>query len=125
MTDKATCVPDGDGGATTTSPLEADTDGGGASDGAEDKDKDGVVDAGETDPNNPADDVIGACQADNECGGPASGRVCDAATNTCAEGCRGEGGNRCPIGQVCSSNSDAIGTSTDATMNAARRHALR
>jgi clumping factor A len=107
MSDKATCVPDGDGGATTTSPLERDTDGGGTSDGAEDADKDGVVDAGETDPNNAADDVIGACQADSECGGPASGMVCDAATMTCIEG------YRCPSGQVCSSESDAIGTCSD------------
>ncbi|MDC0747126.1 hypothetical protein [Polyangium mundeleinium] len=44
------CVPDGDMGATTTSPVDADTDGGGLSDGDEDTDKDGVVDPGETDP---------------------------------------------------------------------------
>ncbi|MDI1448627.1 hypothetical protein [Polyangium sp. 6x1] len=44
------CVPDGDLGATTTSPIDADTDDGGVSDGSEDKDLDGVVDAGETDP---------------------------------------------------------------------------
>lgn len=113
MSDKATCKPDGDGGATTTSPLDADTDGGGTSDGAEDKDKDGVVDSGETDPNIAADDVVGACQADSECGGVTSGMVCDAATNTCVAGCRGQGGNGCPSGQVCSSDSDAIGTCSD------------
>jgi hypothetical protein len=51
-------VPDADGGATTTNPLLADTDGGGVSDGAEDTNKNGAIDAGELDPNNPADDVI-------------------------------------------------------------------
>ena len=44
------CRPDGDKGATTTSPLDRDSDGGGASDGSEDFDLDGVVDDGETDP---------------------------------------------------------------------------
>jgi uncharacterized repeat protein (TIGR01451 family) len=53
------CRPDGDDGATTTDPLDADTDGGGVSDGAEDFDLDGVVDAGETNPTlgNGADDA--------------------------------------------------------------------
>jgi clumping factor A len=49
-------VPDGDGGVTTTDPLDADTDDGGVKDGAEDFDHDGVIDVGETDPNDPADD---------------------------------------------------------------------
>ena len=44
------CVPDGDSGATMTSPLLKDTDGGGASDGSEDANLDGVLDTGETDP---------------------------------------------------------------------------
>jgi clumping factor A len=51
-------IPDGDGGATTTDPLDPDTDDGGVPDGAEDIDRDGVVDPGETDPNYGADDVI-------------------------------------------------------------------
>ncbi|WP_437590194.1 DUF3344 domain-containing protein [Sorangium sp. So ce1000] len=51
------CRADGDAGATKTDPLDADTDDGGVDDGLEDFDLDGVVDAGETDPNNGADDV--------------------------------------------------------------------
>ena len=50
-------IPDGDAGATTTDPLDRDTDDGGVPDGAEDTDKDGVVDPGERDPNVAADDV--------------------------------------------------------------------
>ncbi len=50
------CTPDGDSGATTTSPLDSDSDDGGVSDGGEGLDKDGVVDPGETDPNNGTDD---------------------------------------------------------------------
>jgi hypothetical protein len=41
---------------TTTDPSNADTDGGGAPDGSEDQDRDGRVDAGETNPNLAADD---------------------------------------------------------------------
>ncbi|MDB4934600.1 MAG: uncharacterized protein JWP87_1572 [Labilithrix sp.] len=44
------CRADGDNGATKTSALLRDTDTGGASDGSEDANLDGVVDAGETDP---------------------------------------------------------------------------
>ena len=51
------CLPDGDGGATTTSPLDPDTDDGGIDDGDEDLDHDGVIDQGETDPNDPLDDI--------------------------------------------------------------------
>jgi uncharacterized repeat protein (TIGR01451 family)/MYXO-CTERM domain-containing protein len=53
---KKNCIADGDNGNTTTSPLDPDTDNGGVSDGSEDIDKDGTVDPGEIDPNNPADD---------------------------------------------------------------------
>jgi len=45
------CIADGDSGATTTSTVKADTDGGGARDGSEDVNRDGVVDAGERNPN--------------------------------------------------------------------------
>ncbi len=51
------CIPDGDAGLTMTDMAKADTDEGGALDGEEDADHDGVVDAGETDPNDPMDDV--------------------------------------------------------------------
>ncbi len=42
-----------------TDPTKTDTDGDGLSDGAEDKDHDGVVDTGETDPTNPDTDNDG------------------------------------------------------------------
>ena len=48
-------VPDTDP-LTTTDPTNADTDGGGAPDGAEDRNVNGQTDSGETDPLNPADD---------------------------------------------------------------------
>jgi clumping factor A len=44
------CLPDGDRGVTTTSPVIRDTDRGGASDGSEDFDRDGVIDMGERNP---------------------------------------------------------------------------
>jgi len=50
------CTADGDSGNSTTYGLIADTDGGGAIDGSEDCNRNGVVDSGETDPNNLADD---------------------------------------------------------------------
>ena len=56
---RAVCVPDGDGGATLTAPLNPDTDGGSVPDGVEDADRDGVVDVGERDPNDPSDDLGG------------------------------------------------------------------
>ncbi|MDI3283792.1 MopE-related protein [Polyangium sp. 15x6] len=96
----STCVPDGDLGATTTDPTKADTDGGGKPDGLEDADHDGVVDAGETNPNDPADDAF-TCFTDEDCGNPVSGSVCEA--GMCVPGCRGVGGNGCPHGEVCSS----------------------
>ncbi|MDI1430529.1 MopE-related protein [Polyangium sorediatum] len=66
-TSKGNCVPDGDNGATTTSPVNADTDGGGVSDGDEDTDKDGVVDPNERDPNDPQDDnVVPPTDSDND-----------------------------------------------------------
>ncbi len=53
------CKADADGGMTTTDPLDADTDDGGASDGSEDFNLNGAADAGETDPTagNGADDA--------------------------------------------------------------------
>ncbi len=50
------CRPDADGGATTTDPLNADTDHGGVSDGSEDFNLNGAIDPGETDPNDTRDD---------------------------------------------------------------------
>ncbi|MBK9071549.1 MAG: tandem-95 repeat protein [Myxococcales bacterium] len=53
----AACIADADGGATTTDPLNPDTDGGGVIDGQEDANHDGAVDAGESDPNSADDDA--------------------------------------------------------------------
>ncbi len=53
------CVEDADAGATVTDPADPDTDGGGATDGSEDFNLNGRVDAGETNPTtgNQADDA--------------------------------------------------------------------
>ncbi len=58
-TNPAVFKPDADSGATTTNPLVADTDNGSVPDGTEDANRNGRVDAGECDPNNPLDD--GTC----------------------------------------------------------------
>ncbi|XXT19134.1 hypothetical protein WME94_53800 [Sorangium sp. So ce429] len=58
------CIVDADLGATTTNPLEPDTDRGGVSDGSEDTNRNGLLDPGETDPNNAADD---RCDSDAAC----------------------------------------------------------
>jgi len=47
---KKHCRADADAGKTKTDPLKKDTDGGGVSDGSEDANLDGAIDAGETDP---------------------------------------------------------------------------
>jgi hypothetical protein len=107
------CIPDGDKGKTKTSMVNADTDGGGVSDGDEDFDKDGVVDAnqGEGDPNNKADDItLLVCATDRDCGPENSGYVCDASTQRCVEGCRDKDGSRCPDGDACVvAGADSIG----------------
>ncbi len=107
------CVVDGDGGSTTTNPLLADTDGGDVSDGDEDLNHNGVIDAGETNPNDPQDDVIPECMSDADCGDAASGKVCD--DQVCVSGCRGESGNGCPAEQTCSSSDETIGECTGGT----------
>ena len=56
-TDTGIFVADGDAGATTTDPRDVDTDDGSVWDGDEDVNANGVVDPGEIDPNNGADDV--------------------------------------------------------------------
>ncbi len=66
---------------TMTNPLSSDTDGGGLADNLEDRDGNGQVDAWETDPNNPADDVDSdgdgipdAIEAQCDEGGPSDNR---------------------------------------------------
>jgi MYXO-CTERM domain-containing protein len=49
------------------------------------------------------------CLADTDCGGVQSGRVCDETASRCVPGCRGTGGNGCPMEQVCSSMTSEIG----------------
>lgn len=51
---------------TFTDPDDPDTDAGGARDGNEDRNHDGEVDAGETDPNDPDDDVVTAEDRDDD-----------------------------------------------------------
>ena len=104
------CTPDGDMGATTTNPLDPDTDGGGVTDGDEDTDKDGVVDTGETDPNAQADDnPATVCATDADCGGPNDGQICGA-SGQCTAGCRNVPGSGCPGELVCSSETAEAGT---------------
>jgi MYXO-CTERM domain-containing protein len=50
------CRPDANHGVTKTSAVKRDTDGGGASDGSEDANLDGLVDPGENDPTKASDD---------------------------------------------------------------------
>ncbi|MEK7137577.1 MAG: hypothetical protein AAB853_04825, partial [Patescibacteria group bacterium] len=57
-TNQTIFVPDADP-LTATSARDTDTDGGGVSDGVEDTNKNGKVDAGETDPQDPGDDGTG------------------------------------------------------------------
>jgi uncharacterized repeat protein (TIGR01451 family) len=106
---KGQCTPDADLGATTTSPIDADSDHGGVSDGIEDTNQNGMVDALERDPNDPLDDDNVPCTMDAECGTPTSGVVCDAAALHCTPGCRGTG-NGCPAGKECTSMDDTLGS---------------
>ncbi len=102
------CVPDADEGDETTNPLDPDTDDGGVSDGNEDDNHNGEIDEGETDPNDPLDDDVDySCGTDADCGNLDSGMVCS--TGICVPGCRGEGGNGCPAGLVCTSTDMLIG----------------
>ncbi|WP_437676771.1 hypothetical protein [Sorangium sp. So ce131] len=104
------CIPDADP-ETKTNPLDPDTDDGGVSDGEEDANHNGAVDDGERDPLDPADDnEVAECQQDSDCGDATSGQICDQETKACVDGCRGEGGNGCPSGQVCSSTDASAGT---------------
>ncbi len=50
------------------------------------------------------------CTADSDCGDAKSGKVCDSVPEECREGCRGNGGNGCPEGFVCTSADTTIGT---------------
>jgi len=45
---------------------------------------------------------VAPCSEDADCGGPQSGKICDASKGICIDGCRATG-NGCPAGLVCSS----------------------
>ena len=47
------------------------------------------------------------CVTDADCGASDSGQVCDA--QVCIDGCRGQGGNGCPAGLICTSQDDTVG----------------
>jgi MYXO-CTERM domain-containing protein len=104
------CVEDGDA-TTKTNPLLADTDGGGVSDGDEDKNHNGKVDEGEASPLDAVDDVPAECELDKDCMG---GKVCDE-DQMCVAGCRGTNADGCPTGETCSSIDDTIGQCVAAT----------
>mgnify|MGYP000896330291 CR=1 FL=1 len=92
----------------TTSPLLVDTDAGGISDGIEDSNRNGAVDDGETDPNDPIDDV--PCAGDADCGAADDGVVCDTDAGVCVVGCRGSGSPAdCPAGETCTSTDASLG----------------
>ncbi|MBK8258118.1 MAG: choice-of-anchor L domain-containing protein [Polyangiaceae bacterium] len=74
------CVPDGDSGTTQTGALNPDSDNGGVKDGVEDTNGNGVVDPGETDPNNPLDDI---CVQSVDCA--LEGQVCNPTTGQCVD----------------------------------------
>ncbi len=63
---KGRCIPDADKGATKTDPLKKDTDGGGLSDGAEDLNRNGMIDAGEKNPLDPSDDKTSVLDSDGD-----------------------------------------------------------
>lgn len=113
-----TCRADADP-SSVTSPLLADTDQGGVSDGQEDADGNGLVDPGETDPREPADDDLSTrCATDDECGaalsGPDRGRVC--LRGSCIQGCRDA--SNCPAELFCNVLLGEVGRCQNDTPNA-------
>ena len=101
-TDPNVCEPDADNGEETTSAVNPDTDFGGTWDGVEDENRNGRIDDGETDPNDPSDDV--GCSGDSHCGEEDDGSIC--VMGACVQGCRDEPGSGCPPGQTCSIDAD-------------------
>ncbi|MFO0591046.1 MAG: EGF domain-containing protein [Polyangiaceae bacterium] len=91
----AHCIPDGDLGATKTNPNKADTDDGGVKDGAEDKNHNGVIDAGETDPNDGSDDL---CLQTPDCA--LGTQVCDSSISKCVDA-KCDANTPCPAADIC------------------------
>ncbi len=108
-TDPAAFVPDADP-TTTTNPTAVDSDGGSVSDGIEDTDRNGRVDAVERDPNDPNDDLPcgdGRVRGDEECD---DGNRSDG--DGCSSGCVVEVGFSClGVPSVCTDDSDNDGVS--------------
>jgi MYXO-CTERM domain-containing protein len=102
------CVPDGDAGVTTTSVLIADTDDGGISDGDEDTNANGVIDAGETNPNDPSDDSTGG---GGGAGGLGTGGASSGGGGTSSGGAS-VGGGGTSAGGTSSGGTSAGGTSS-------------
>jgi hypothetical protein len=95
-TNGAVFVPDADP-TTTTNPRNADTDGGGVADGLEDLNHNGLLEAGETDPNDPSDDP-GPPDQDFD-GVPDASDNCPMTWNMGQEDADGDGvGDECEIG---------------------------
>lgn len=57
--------------------------------------------------------LCGECKKDADCGGATSGRICDARTSLCIDGCRGASGNGCTPPRSCTSTTDAQGSCTE------------
>ena len=55
------------------------------------------------------DQGVCGCVTDSQCGKALSGKVCDAATSVCVDGCRGLEGNGCPSSEQCTSIDATIG----------------
>ncbi len=89
------CLADGDGGGTKTSAVLPDSDGGGVKDGVEDANHNGVLDPGETDPNDPNDDV---CAQSSECA--LADQVCDPNSQKCVDA-KCDAMAQCPAPDTC------------------------
>ena len=112
---KAVCISDADP-TTVTCPINKDTDHGGALDGAEDFNHDGLKAANERDPRDATDDKNAPeCTKDSDCGKPTSGKICEATELKCVDGCRGKEGNGCPAEKVCTSNDASTGLCQDSS----------
>lgn len=90
------CRADADSGATTTFPLVADTDGGGRSDGAEDANRNGGIDSGETDPTlgHGADDMAAPASPT-----PTATATATATVPVVASGCPASPTSGCRVGR--------------------------
>ncbi len=96
-------IPDADGGATRTSPVNRDTDNGGVPDGDEDTNHNGAIDPGERDPNDPADDQPGPGDSDSD-GIDNGADNCPTVANPDQADADGDG-----LGDACDSDADGNG----------------